>query len=106
LGIPVHLGEPAVQAGLVGGGGELAVDAADGLALGDEQSGEVLAEMLTFGCIGEQFPKLFEAFLHDGRELDNGWHLRTSLVMLKAASVHPIKIPLLTHSKLTLQKSR
>ncbi len=39
--IPVGIGEESVEAGLVGGGGEFVVDAQEGLALGNDEAGEV-----------------------------------------------------------------
>src|SRR5512135_1360112 len=56
LDIPHGLGEEAVEAGLIGGPGELVMDAKDRLALGDEESGEVLGEVAALALHGCQGP--------------------------------------------------
>ena len=65
LDVPVGVGEEAVEAGLVGGLGELAVDARDVLAFGDEQAGEVLGEVAALALVGEQVAVSGQGVLHD-----------------------------------------
>ena len=74
LDVPGGLGQEAIETGLVGGLGEFSMDAQDGLALSDHQSGEVFGEMAPLGLIGEQVPKLIEGVVNDRREVDDGWH--------------------------------
>jgi hypothetical protein len=57
------LGEEAVEAGLVGGLGELVMDAQDGLPLGDEEPGEVRGEVATLALVGEEIPVLSQGVL-------------------------------------------
>jgi hypothetical protein len=58
LDIPRGLGQEAVEAGLVGGCGKLARDAADGLMLGDEQASQILGKMTSSWFIGEDVAEL------------------------------------------------
>jgi hypothetical protein len=74
LGIPVHLGDPSIEAGLVGGDGELAVDATHVLVLGDEQAGQVLGKVLAGRFSGEEVALLGQGLLHEGGKLDNSRH--------------------------------
>jgi len=72
--IPVNLSDPAVQAGLVGRDGKLAVDTADGFAFRDEQASQILSEVSALGLVGKQVCVLDQEVLHDGGELNNRWH--------------------------------
>ena len=72
--VPVGLGEEAVEAGLVGGLGELVVDAEDGLALGDEEAGEVLGEMAALALVGEEVAVPGHGVLDHRGEFDDPWH--------------------------------
>ena len=74
LDVPVGVGEEAVEAGLVGGLGELAVDAEDGLPLGDHQAGEVLGEVAALALVGEEVAVLGQGVLHDLGKFDDPWH--------------------------------
>ena len=74
LDVPGGLGEEAVEAGLVGGLGELAVDAEDGLALGDEQAGEVLGEVAALALVGEEVAVLGQGVLDHLGKFDDPWH--------------------------------
>ena len=74
LGVPGGLGQEAIEAGLVGGLGELVVDAQDGLALGDHQPGEVLGEVPPLGLVGEEVAELGEGVPDDLGEFDDAWH--------------------------------
>src|SRR5262245_43959521 len=56
--IPVGVGEEAVEAGLVGGLGEFAVDATDVLAFRYEQASEVLSEVAALRLVGQQVAEL------------------------------------------------
>jgi hypothetical protein len=76
--IPIGLGEEAVEAGLVGGLGELPVDAADGLALGHEQAGEVLGEVAALRLVGQQVAEVREGFLDHRREVNDASQGRLS----------------------------
>src|SRR5262245_47697178 len=60
LDIPRRLSQPAVEAGLVGGGGELAIDATDGLVLSDEQASQIFGKMAPGWFIGKEVTKLDE----------------------------------------------
>ena len=72
--VPRGLGEEAVEAGLVGGPGELAMDAEDGLPLGDEEAGEVLGEVAALALVGEEVAVLGQGVLDELGELDDSWH--------------------------------
>ena len=74
LDVPGGLGEEAVEAGLVGGLGELVVDAEDGLALGDEEAGEVLGEVAALALVGEEVAVLGQGVLDELGEFDDPWH--------------------------------
>src|SRR6266508_2196866 len=52
LFIPVDLGDPAVQTGLVGRDRKLSVDAADGFAFGDEETSQILSEVPALRFVG------------------------------------------------------
>src|SRR4051794_39867128 len=74
LDVPGGLGEEAIEARLVGGLGELIVDAEDGLALGDEEAGEVFGEVATLALVGEEVAVLVQGIPDELGELDNSWH--------------------------------
>src|SRR5512135_1334925 len=74
LDIPHGLGEEAVEAGLIGGPGELVMDAQDRLALGDEESGEVLGEVAALALVGEEVTVLSQGPLDQFGGLDDPWH--------------------------------
>ena len=74
LDVPGDLGEEAVETGLVGGLGELVMDAQDGLPLGDEQSGEVFGEVAALALVGEEVAVLVQGVLNDLGEFDDPWH--------------------------------
>src|SRR5262249_14669647 len=54
LDLPGGVGQEAIETGLIGGPGELAVDPQDGLALGDDQPGQVLGEVAALALVGEE----------------------------------------------------
>src|SRR4051812_2001967 len=58
LDIPRSFGQPAVEAGLVGGSGKLTIDATDRLMPSDEQAGQVLGEVPARWLVREQIAKL------------------------------------------------
>src|SRR5215210_8509118 len=58
LDIPRRFGQPPVEAGLIGAGGELTIDAAHGLVFGDKQASQILREMAAGWFIGEEIAKL------------------------------------------------
>jgi hypothetical protein len=74
--IPVGIGEEAVDARLVGGLGELAVDAGDVLAVSDEQAGEVFGEVAALRFVGEQIAELAQGVFDDGGEVNDAGHSR------------------------------
>src|SRR5512135_558977 len=74
LDIPHDLGEEAVEAGLIGGLGELFMDSEDRLALGDEESGQILGEMAALTLVGEEVTILSQGVLDQRGELDDPWH--------------------------------
>jgi len=62
--IPGHLGQPAIEAGLVGGDGKLPVDPADVLPLGHKQSSQILGKVPPFRFVGKQVAILRHQLLH------------------------------------------
>ncbi len=72
--IPLAFGNPTVQAGLIRGYGEFAIDGRDILLVCHHQTGEIFSEMLTFGVIREQRSKFVQGLLDDGRKINNRWH--------------------------------
>src|SRR5262249_13903738 len=64
LFIPLNLSNPAVETGLVGRDGKLAVDTANGFAFSDEQASQVLGKMPALGRIGKQVGVLDQEILH------------------------------------------
>lgn len=74
LCVPGDLGDPAIETRLVGRDGELAIDAADGFALGDEQASQVFGEMTAFRGIGKQVGILGQEVLDESGKLDDRWH--------------------------------
>ena len=74
LDVPAGLGEEAVEAGLIGGLGELVMDSEDGLPLGDEESGEVLGEVAALALVGEEIAVLVQGILDELGEFDDPWH--------------------------------
>ncbi len=74
LRIPLDLGEKPIQAGLVGGVGELAVDAGDRLVVRHHQSREILGEVTPLRLTRKQVRKLPHRVLDHLGELDNPWH--------------------------------
>jgi len=74
LFIPVALGNPTIQAGLIRGYGEFTIDGRDVLLVGHHQSCEVFGEMLSLWFIGKQWAKLVQGLLDDGRKINNRWH--------------------------------
>ncbi len=77
LFIPLDLGDPAVQAGLVSRDGKLPVDPTDGFAFRNKQAGQILSEVLAFGLVGKQIRVLGQEVLHNRREFNNRWHTRS-----------------------------
>jgi len=72
--IPVGSGNPAIQTGLVGGNGKLAVDARNVFMISDKQTGEILGEMNLFRLVCEQVAELSQSFFDDGWEFDDRRH--------------------------------
>jgi hypothetical protein len=66
-----------VERGLVGGEGERAVDAADGLRLGNQQAAQRFGKVAALRHVGEPFRKLLDGWLEVGRQLNNGGHADT-----------------------------
>ena len=60
LVVPLGLGKEAIEARLIGRLGELAVDAGDGLILGDQEPGEILGEVAPLGLVGEEVAELVQ----------------------------------------------
>jgi hypothetical protein len=82
MGIPGGAGEEPIEAGLVGGPGELPVDTEHGFSLGDHESGEIFGEVPPLAFVGEQVTVLGQGLLHDLGKLDDAWHeqmLRTPI---------------------------
>jgi hypothetical protein len=76
LGVPLGVGEVAIEAGLIGGLCELVVDAEDGLPLCDEESGEVFGEVTALALVGEEFAVLGQGILDQLGEFDDPRHDR------------------------------
>ncbi len=74
LGVPLGGGEEAIEAGLVGGLGELVMNAEDGFPVGDEQAGEVLGEVATLALIGEEVAVLGQGGFDQLGKFDNSRH--------------------------------
>jgi hypothetical protein len=74
LDIPGFVVEKAIAAGLVGSAGELGVDAGDGLACGDVQSGEVFGKVPTLRFVGEEIAEVSESFLDHLGEVNDASH--------------------------------
>ena len=74
LGVPGDLSEEAVETGLVGGVRERLMDAEDGLALRDEEPGEVLGEVAALALVGEEVAVLGYCITDYRGEFDNSWH--------------------------------
>src|SRR5207249_3174909 len=74
LGLPDGVGEEAIETGLVGGLGKLAVNTADGLVLGDIESGEVFGEVASLRFVGEEIAELAQGLLNDRGELNDTGH--------------------------------
>jgi hypothetical protein len=72
--VPVRLGYPPVQTGLIRGGGELPIDRRDVLLVRNHQAREIFGKMLPLGFIGEHRAKLLEGVLDDCRKINNSWH--------------------------------
>src|ERR1019366_463736 len=75
LGVPIRIGEEPVEARLVRGLGELVMDAQNGLAFGDHQTGEILREMSALRFIGEKITKPLQGGLDDVGEFNDGGHV-------------------------------
>ena len=69
--IPIHLGQPAVEARLVRRSRELTVDLRDVLMFGYEQTGQVLAKVSSRWLVRELVTKLFERLFDDGGKFDD-----------------------------------
>ena len=72
--IPIGLCDPAIEARLVAGDGEFAVDGRDVLLTGDDQPGEVFSEMPSLRLVGEEWGEFVQDFLDDRRKLYNSRH--------------------------------
>jgi hypothetical protein len=73
LGIPDGLGEVAIEAGLIGGPGELVRDPEDRLALGNDQSGQVLGAVAALALVGEEVTGVGQGVLDQLGKLNNPW---------------------------------
>jgi hypothetical protein len=74
LDVPGFVVEEAIEAGLVGGAGELGVDAGDGLASGDIQAGEVFGKVSALRLVGEEIAEVAEGFLNHLGEVNDASH--------------------------------
>ena len=77
LDVPVHFSEESIQAGLICGAGELAVDSRDVLALSDKQPGEILSEVPPLRFAVKQVAKSFDGMLNQLRKFHDPWHRLT-----------------------------
>ena len=69
--VPRHLGDPAVQAGLIRGLGKLGVDHRYVLALGHHQPGQIFGKMPALRGVGEHPAELVHGVLDYGGKNDN-----------------------------------
>ncbi len=110
LGLPIDFGHPAIEAGLIGRLRKLRIDTTDGLALSDQQAGEIFGEVASFWFVTEQMSELCKSFLDDTRMLNDSRHghapliSRDRLIPDFSASalefihfLHFAKVQLLTH---------
>ena len=74
IGVPLRVGEEAVEAGLVGDLGELAVDAQDGLVVGHEQAGQVFGKVAALRIVGEKRVEVPNGLAHDVGPLNDTRH--------------------------------
>jgi hypothetical protein len=74
LDVPGFVVEKAIEAGLVGGMGELGVDAGDGLASGNVEASEVFGEVTALRLVGEEISELAEGLLDHMREGNDASH--------------------------------
>src|SRR5262249_34778651 len=74
--VPAGVGEEAVEARLVGGLGELPVDAGHIRTVGHKEAGEVFGEMAALRLVREKVGKYLECLLNDLRERDDAGHGR------------------------------
>ena len=74
--VPFYLGDPTIQTGLVGGHGEFSVDSRDAFLVSNDQTGEILSEMLAFRLVDEKVCELIQGFLDDAWKLHDSGHGR------------------------------
>ena len=74
LRFPVGVGEEPVEARLIGGLGELPVDAEHGFSLGDHQPREVLGKVPPLAFVGEEVAVLGQGVLNDLGKFNDSWH--------------------------------
>ena len=106
--VPVGVREEAVEAGLVGGLGEFAVDAEDGFPLGHDQACKVFGEVPPLGFVAEEVAVLGEAVLNQRGEFNNPWHdrmLRSPTAPERFEVKMDALLPILTPGAAELQNS-
>jgi len=83
LHIPVYLYKPAIEARLVGGVSELAIDTPYALSRGYHKAGEVFSQMLPFRSVGEEVAVSLQSLFYYRGKLNDGCHgtLILNLVM-------------------------
>src|SRR5262249_54920583 len=86
LDVPLHLGEPPVQARLVRGDDKLPIDTADRFPLGDHQPRQICGKMAAGRFGVTHITKDSQRFLHQGRKVHDGWHGGSLLMALQALS--------------------
>jgi len=74
LDIPIRASEEAIEAGLIGSCGELAIGTKDDFALDNHQAVEILSEMPALTLNGEDLTVMGDCVVHDLREFENPWH--------------------------------
>jgi hypothetical protein len=106
--VPGGLGEEAIETGLVGRLSELVMDAQDGLALGDDESGEILGEVPPLALVDEEVAVVVQGVLDELGELDDARHdrmlLRRDCAGADRGPNGPI-LPILTPPATTLQNA-
>ena len=77
--VPVRLDEPAVEARLIRGDSELAIDGAYVFSLCYHQAGEIFGKMTAGGSVGKDIAEKFQCLIHKGWEVHSRRHRKAPL---------------------------
>ena len=103
LHVPLDRCQPPVQARWIGREGTRAIDAADGVALGDHEPRQLCSKMAARRFGFTHIAEDRQRFLHDRRAVHNGWHKGSLQMALRALRVQREVCPPLYDLQLTLQ---